>query len=163
MNNNIHVIHRISMHKIDRRGGGGWSKNLFLGNYQVWSLKLCILPWMKLCNGLFNEYMETENTHSVQSSLDSRPVYVDNPLLFILRRYLLDQRILNFKNNFIDFKWRTYHDHPSVTEDHCSLGHPSLPMSIYYKSVLLVHRRNTLDIQNRHFSENYELKKCRIF
>ncbi len=59
---------------------------------------------MKLCNGLFNEYMETENTHSVQSSLDSRPVYVDNPLLFILRRYLLDQRILNFKNNFIDFK-----------------------------------------------------------
>ena len=112
--------------------------------------------------------METDSTYSVQSSLNSHPVYLYNHVFFILRRYLLDQRIIKFEQQLfkiwvIDFKFRTYHDHSSVTEDHCSLGHPSLPLSIYHKSVLLVHRRNTLNIQNRHFSENYELKNAGYF
>ena len=53
--------------------------------------------------------METDSTYSVQSSLNSHPVYLYNHVFFILRRYLLDQRIIKFEQQLfkiwvIDFK-----------------------------------------------------------
>ena len=85
MTNSIHVIHLISMDKIDKRGGG--SKNRILGNYQ----SLFLLKYL--------QFILRENKRGKQT----KNVYKMIRILFVLRAFSVRVKIWHKILRFLFF------------------------------------------------------------